>query len=266
MIMSPINRESPIPAYYQISLDLRERIRSREWETGTRIPPEAELAKEYNVSRVTMRQALAELVKDGILNRQRGSGTFVNQRPLPLVHDLSLPISLSSKLRQMGFTISSTVLEARTFSEPLDAVIQHLHIGQNDTVAYIKRLLLINGQPTAIDRAWFSEVLCPGITSQPLIEDSLSKTLVERYGLAPVRSDAWLEVIRATEKDANALKTFVDSPLMLLTSVLYLEDERPLEYSMTTWLGDRIRFSLSNRASSTAPGSGTVFGISLKQA
>lgn len=262
--MPPINRESPVPAYYQISLDLQERIRNHEWETGAQIPPEAELSKEYNVSRVTMRQALAELVKDGILTRQRGSGTFVSQRPMPLVHDLSLPISFSGKLRQMGFTISSTVLEARTFSEPLEPVIQHLRVAQDEPVAYIKRLLLINEQPTAIDRAWFSVRLCPGIADQPLIEQSLSKTLAERYRLVPVRSEAWLEVVRATEKDATALKTFVDSPLMLLTSVLYLEDGQPLEYSMTTWLGDRIRFSLSGSVSSAAPAGETLLGVSLK--
>ena len=262
--MKPINRDSPVPAYYQIALDLQERIRRHEWTTGEQIPPEEELARRYGVSRITMRQAMAELVKDGILVRQRGSGTFVSQRPMPLVHDLSLPISFSGKLRQMGFDLSSRVLQSQTFYEPLESVMQHLQIGASDPVAYLKRLMFINDQPTAIDRSWFSESLCPGIAEQPLIDNSLSKTLAERYGLMPVRSEMGLEVVRAAEKDARLLKTFIDSPLILLTTVLYLDDGKPLEYSMTTWLGDRIRFNLSSTDASSVAAD-APFAISLKQ-
>ncbi|MBK8021847.1 MAG: GntR family transcriptional regulator [Chloroflexi bacterium] len=261
--MKPINRESPVPAYYQIAVDLHDRILNNEWKTGDQIPPEEELAKHYEVSRVTMRQALAELVKDGVLVRQRGSGTFVSQRPMPLIHDLSLPTSFSGKLRRQGFALSSQVLAAETFLEPFDWVMQHLRMGSSDPVAYLKRLLLINGQPTAIDRSWFSERLCPGITEQPLIENSLSMTLAQRYGLVPVRSEIGLEVVRATEKDATLLRTFVDTPMVLLTAVLYLEDGVPLEYSMTTWLGDRVRFNLSSNPDSGATAD-APFVISLK--
>ncbi len=262
--MQPIDRESPIPAYYQIAVDVRERIQRQEWLTGAQIPPEAELAKTYGVSRVTMRQALAELVKDGLLVRQRGSGTFVSQRPLPLVHDLSLPIALSGKLRQMGFTQASKTLQAATFDKPLEQVQSNLGIGANDRVAYLKRLMLFNGQPTSIDRCWFSEQMCPGMADEPLIEESVSKTLAMRYGLIPVRSEMSLEVVRAAEKDAALLKTFDDTPMILLTTVFYLEDGRPLEYSATTWLGDRVRFSLHGNVSSPMHDGDAPLLVSLK--
>ncbi len=248
--MKPIDRDSPIPAYYQIAVDVRERIQRQEWTTGAQIPPESELAKLYGVSRVTMRQALAELVKDGILVRQRGSGTFVSQRPLPLVHDLSLPIALSGRLRQMGFNQTSKTLQATTFSKPLAQVCSYLQIGEADPVGYIKRLMFFNEQPTMIDRCWFAENLCPGMAEQPLVDDSVSKTLAQRYGLAPVRSEMSLEVVRAEDKDAALLNTFDDTPMILLTTVFYLEDNRPLEYSVTTWLGDRVRFYLRGDVSS----------------
>ena len=74
-----ISRDLPIPIYYQVTLDLRNRIQRQEWQNGDRIPSEAELAKEYGVSRVTMRQALAELVKDGLLIRHRGARYFCQE-------------------------------------------------------------------------------------------------------------------------------------------------------------------------------------------
>jgi GntR family transcriptional regulator len=243
--MKTIDRESPVPVYYQIALNLRERIHRQEWRTGDQIPPEPELAVLYGVSRVTVRQALAELVKDGLLTRQRGSGTFVNQKAMPLTHDFSMPTTFAGRLKRMGFQVSSTILQAETFHEPLPQVMDHLLLGLNTPVAYLKRMHLINGQPTAINRSWFSEVQCPGIAEQDLVENSLSRTLAERYHLVPTRANNWLEVIRATEKDAELLKTFVDTPLILLTTVSYLKDGRPLEYSMTAWLGDRIRFNFN---------------------
>jgi 5-formyltetrahydrofolate cyclo-ligase len=74
-----IDRDSPIPAYYQIMLDLRDRITRGEWRAGSKLPTEPELAAEYSVSRMTLRQAMAELVKDGLLDRHPGAGTFVTQ-------------------------------------------------------------------------------------------------------------------------------------------------------------------------------------------
>ncbi len=252
-----IDRESPVPVYYQIALNLRERIHRQEWRTGDQIPPEPELAELYGVSRVTIRQALAELVKDGLLIRQRGSGTFVNQKPMPLTHDFSMPTTFAGRLKRMGFQVSSTVLQAETFQEPLPEVMDHLMLAPKTPVAYLKRLLLINGQPTAINRSWFSEELVPGIAEQDLIENSLSTTLAERYHLLPTRSNNWLEVIRATEKDAELLRTFVDTPLILLTTVSYLKDGKPLEYSMTSWLGDHIRFNF-NMAFDVSPDTSAI--------
>lgn len=73
-----INRDLPIPAYYQITMALRQRIVQGEWRAGDKLPPEIQLSEDYNVSRMTLRQAMAELTKDGLLKRKRGSGTFVS--------------------------------------------------------------------------------------------------------------------------------------------------------------------------------------------
>ena len=244
--MSTVNRDSPVPAYFQIALDIRARIARKEWAVGERLPSETALAAAYDVSRITMRQALAEVVKDGYLHRRRGSGTFVNEHPVPLIHDLSLPHTLAGKWRRMGLDTSSKVIDAQTFPDPLPSVQESLRISASTPVAYLKRILLIGDEPTALNRSWFDHALCPGITSQSLIDNSLSRTLQERYGLVPTLANNWLEVIRCTRETAALLGNTVGMPMILLRSVSYLPDGRPLEYSSTEWLGDRIRFNFQS--------------------
>ena len=244
--MTYINRNSPIPAYYQIALHMRSRIAEKEWEVGDSIPPETELAKQYGVSRVTMRQAIAELVKDDILERKQGSGTFINFEPHPLVHDLSLPHILAGRFRKMGLKTSSKIVEAQTFSEPFPEVQTHLQITDDTSIAYLKRVLMIGNEAMAVNRSWFDHTRCPGIADQDLIDGSLSKTLRERYGHVPAYANNSVEGIRCTQETANLLGHMLDMPMILVRSVSYLEDSTPLEYSITEWLGDRIRFNFQS--------------------
>jgi len=89
-----VNRDSPIPAYYQIALDLRQRITGGEWRAGHQLPSEPELSKQYAVSRMTMRQAVAELVKEGVLVRRRGHGTFVSRGYLDITERASEELAM----------------------------------------------------------------------------------------------------------------------------------------------------------------------------
>ncbi len=101
--MSSVDRSSPLPVYFQIALDVRRRIAAGEWTAGARIAPELELVRQYAVSRVTVRQALAELVKDDLLDRHRGSGTYVREQQHPLVYDLNLTVGvMATRLREPG--------------------------------------------------------------------------------------------------------------------------------------------------------------------
>ena len=261
--MTFVDRESPIPAYYQIALDIRNRIFKQEWEVGQRISPETALAEEYGVSRVTMRQALAELVKDGILERRQGSGTYVSQDPIPLIHDLSLPHILAGRLRQRGLVTSSSIIEAQTFPDPLLQVQEALQISAITPIVYLKRILLIGNKPAALNRSWFDSALCPGITEQELIDHSLSKTLQDRYGLVPAYADNWLEVIRGSKETADLLDSVLDMPMMLLRSVSYLSNGKPLEYSITEWLGDRIRFNFQSAFAQETTSQGYDVSIGL---
>jgi GntR family transcriptional regulator len=233
-----VDRASPLPVYFQIAVDIRRRIDAGEWPTGARIASEPALSAEYGVSRVTIRQAIAELVKDDLLERQRGSGTYVRPQPRPLVHDLSLPHVYADWLREMGFRNTADVLEAGVLDDPTEDVRHEL--GDVALVAYLVRRIRLDGEPVAIYRSWFDSELVPGIESHAGIRGSLAALLAEAYELVPVRSQNRIEVVRSTREEAALLRAVVE-PLLVITSTTYLAGDRPLEHAQVSFLGDRVR-------------------------
>jgi GntR family transcriptional regulator len=245
--VSVVDRSSPLPAYFQIALDVRRRIADAEWAPGERIPPETELAQDYRVSRVTVRQALAELVKDDLLERKRGSGTYVRPQPRPLVYDLNLTLgAYASRIRNLGFGNRAEVIEAGVIEAPTAEVRNALALSRHARAAYLVRLVLINDEPTAIYRSWFDAEAVPGIERSPGLTGSLSDVLAHEYGAVPVRSEIRLEAVRSTREEASLLRASGDMPLVVITSTTYLESGRPLEHSQMMWLGDRVRFHVTS--------------------
>ena len=253
-----VDRASPLPVYFQIARDLRRRIEQGEWRTGEAIPAEPSLAREYDVSRVTVRQALADLVKDDLLERRRGSGTYVRDVPRPLVHDLALTTgALAARLRQRGFENRAEVLEVGQLVDPPDQIRHRLQLPASANAIFMVRRLVINEEPTAIYRSWFNADLVPGLDRSKRLSGSLSVELGEAYGLVPVRSENALEVVRSTREEAALLGVRSDEPLLVLTTTSYLADGRPLEHAQLGWLGDRIRFHITATSEGLARGDGS---------
>jgi DNA-binding GntR family transcriptional regulator len=221
-----VDRESPIPAYYQIGLDLRRRIDNGEWRSGDRLPSEIDLANEYEVSRMTMRQAIAELVKEGFISRQRGSGTFVNQTTTRVIPHLSFPISFTHRIKELGFTPSARTLKAQVITAPSPEIAQRLKVNPIESIAYYKRVLMVNEQPMALNRSFIPYRLCPGLVDNDLIDQSISTTLERLYNLTPIRAEHWLEAVLVSD-DAILLEINPGNPLLLLTTISYLENDIP---------------------------------------
>ena len=252
MIENVIDRELPVPAYYQIEMDLKERIARGEWTVDQQLPSEAKLAEYYAVSRITLRQALAELEKDGIIRKKRGKGAFICENPVPFVHSLNYALVSADKLGNKPYNITAETLTMRIFSVPNDEIRSQLQLTSQDSVLYFKRLFYLDGNPIAVGRSWLKSTLVPNLENVGLINNQLSTTLKERYGIVVNRIDDCLEVVRPTQSECHLLGISYDCPLMLVRGISYTADETPVEYSNTLWLGDRVRFNL--QLSSTEDG------------
>ena len=237
--------------YYQIAIDIKKRISAKEWITSERIPSETELSEYYGVSRITLRQALAELEKDGVIIKIRGKGVYISENPIPHIYDLSYPISLSTSLREKGIQFSSDVLELIEFPDPLEDVCEKLRLRPDEPVVYIKRLFIADKRPICVSESWIPAHLVPNLAMEGLIDGMISKTFAERYHLDYESIEDCFEVLRPTKNLVELLKITYDTPILLLTGISYTEDKNPLEYSQTSWSADsvRFRFNISRKKS-----------------
>lgn len=232
--MYQISRNASVSIYYQVMTDIKNRIISEEWITGDRIPTEMELSEYYGISRTTLRQALAELEKDGILVK-KGKGLFVNDRKSPFLIRLDY-YSLNYKN-----IFTSVVIDQLKTKCPSDYIARALGIKPDDEVVYISRLYSKDGTPIALSKAYIPADLVPGLENKALFQNSLSKTLRKLYNIEPRHVSDRIQAVRASLSECQLLSSSPDTPLMLIEGRTYIR-ERALEYSRTVWIGDAMQF------------------------
>lgn len=240
-----IDRNSPVPAYYQIQLDLSDRIQRGEWTDRKQLPSESVLAEQYAVSRITIRQALSELEKDGIIKKSRGCGTKICEKPAPFVHKMDFFSIVSTHEGNDGKQVSYQLLNIRRFDAPTEDVIEHLQISPNTPVVYIKRLFVFDGKPLAVGRSWLSLERFPRLDEEGLSADGLTATLRSRYGIIIRRFNDAIEAVRPGPDERNLLDISYDCPLLMVRGLSFDQHGIPAEYSTTYWLGDKVRFTVS---------------------
>jgi GntR family transcriptional regulator len=186
-----VSKGSPVPLYHQVESDVRQRIEAEQWEPGAQIPTETELCSLYGASRMTIRQAIGNLVADGLLIRERGRGTFVREPRLT-----SGPRGLTSfteETAQLGLKAGSRVL--RVAVEPCpEPVARRLGLDEGNEVVVIARVRLGDGSPIGIQTAHLPAARFPGLEQLDLADRSLYATLVERYGVVLVEAEETFEV------------------------------------------------------------------------
>lgn len=241
-----VERRSPLPAWAQIQRDLR-RVINKQFPAGQQLPTERELSEIYGVSRITVRQALAELAGDGFVERRQGAGTFVSDRPTYVQHELGLTDHWRDRFSAKGHDTTSTHLrDAHVEEEPLE--LRRLIEGQEgaDEKIHLKRLHRVDGQIIGLTDSWVVQQLAPDLDRRSLIDGSLSRTLERVYGLHSAETGHFLEVGSADAQDAKTLEATLDAPLLVIWSVSRLVDRRLLETTRTAWLGSRVRIHYVN--------------------
>lgn len=232
------------PAHTQIVAALTAAVASGELAAGTRLPPERTLAGILGVSRMTVRQALGTLERDGIVRRVvgRAGGTFV-QEPKVERHPARIA-GLSAELRRQGLAAAARVVSAGVRpARPRSAAALGLPAGAPALV--IARVRLASGTPLASERSTLPARLFPGLERLPL-DGSLYDLMGERYGRRPVRARERLETVAARPVDAEELGVAVGAPLLLVERVAYAADGTPVEFARDRFRGDRTRIVIES--------------------
>jgi GntR family transcriptional regulator len=237
-----INRQIPLPYYYQLEEILREQMESGKWWVDQRIPSEAELCEAFRVSRTVVRQALNDLVSKGMLYRQKGKGTFVAKPKIDenLIQNLT---GFYDDMVARGLHPVTQVLTQKT--SPANKKVAHkLTISEGALVIEVERLRFINDQPIVLVTTYLPYELCPELLREDLTSQSLYHVLEDKFRLRIARGRRTIEAVAANEREARLLQVKRNAPLVLLDSVSYLEDGRPIEYFHALHRGDRARFEV----------------------
>ncbi len=228
------------PLHVAITNHLRVAIESGRLAPGTRLPPERDLATSLGVSRMTVRQALGELEREGLLRRVvgRAGGTFVNE-PQAAFETPAFPGVSTLMRRESGANgVDAAAAEIAPAGRRAAAVLGLL---RTDPVVVIRRLRLARGKPLAVERASLPAALFPGIEGMDFA-GSLYDVMEQHFGLRPARVVETLELTEARPADVRALGVRKNAPLLLVERIAYAADGTPVEFARDRYRPDRARF------------------------
>ena len=229
--------EGAEPKHQQLRRILLDQITTR-LAPGAAIPSERQLIAEYGVSRITVREALGQLVNEGHLERVRGKGTFVANRPMQSTLHLA---SFTEEMRAMGHVPTTVVLVREQKVPPKDTAAA-LRLGEDDTAFHVKRLRMADGAPVSIDDAWLVADAFPGLLDHDL-SGSVYSIIATEYGTPIDRAQQTVAANPAADDVATLLGTRTGAPLLEFDRVSYTGD-RPVEHTRSWYRSDRYRVQM----------------------
>lgn len=258
----PIRKGGPIPLYYQLAELIRDRIRRGDLAPGDRLPPERELADTVGISRMTARQAVAFLVREGTLVVRHGVGTFVAEPKL--TYDALHLLGFTEETTRHGEIVSSRVLaQSRGPASAPAAAALRLEPGA-ETVTLV-RLRSAGDRPLLLETGVLPAARCPGLEREDLERHSLYALLELRYGLRPRRARQTIEATLATAEEGDLLGVPTGAPMLLLEGVTSDDDDRPIERFKAIYRGDRLKLELESRREEIAGFNVGLAGVGTSQ-
>ena len=239
--MQVLDERSPVPLYYQLQEIIRTRIDNGEWGPGQQLPPEADLCKEFNLSRGTVRQALSDLVREGMLHRRRGKGSFVAAPKIQ--QDIRSLIGFSDYVKNvLGADLGSRLISVKVMPAT-SSVARALEVREGSDIVEIRKVKLVDDQPFFIAAAFLPRDASPGLENDNHSNGSLIQMLREKYGFRVAKVKGWFEPVLVTEYEASLLDVEQDSPAMLYQRIRFDENDKPLMLSKNVIRGDMCRIT-----------------------
>src|SRR3954465_339899 len=229
-----IDPASSVPKHLQLK-DLLAGMLADGMQPGTPIPSERDLAEQYGLSRMTVRQAINALVADGRLERRLGRGTFVAQPKMDVQIRL---VGFTEDMRRRGMPASSRTLSFERIHAS-SALAAHLEVESGEPVVRLVRLRYADGIPMAIERTHLPERLVPGLVEAGAPE-SLYRRLADEYGIVLTWGEQSIEAATTTVEDAPLLGIRPDGVVLVMARRSFAEDVQ-VEYATSAYRADRYQ-------------------------
>ena len=239
-----IQDDIPVPKYYRLKESIRDMIEQQQLGEGQLIPSERELCERYEISRMTARQAVKELVNEGILYREQGRGTFVAGEKIR--HETARLTSFTQDMRDRGMAASSTTLESGVYNAA-PVVARMLKIEPGEKVVRIQRIRNADGQPMALETSHLCHKAAKKVLDSDLDQISLYDEL-RKLGINIVGAEQRYEATLVRAEEAKHLGVPPESPALLVERVTSDDTGKPFEYVKSLYRGDRYHVATTLRS------------------
>lgn len=232
-----LRQDTPTPLWLQLKHALRDHI-TFHLTPGARIPSEAELCRQYGLSRMTVRQAITALVNEGLVGRQQGRGSFV------MPTRLAIPPSVGAHFLDDGFEAISD-LAVQVVDLALEApprwICERLGISEEERAHKLRMTLSRSDEVLASRTIYIPEHVAPSLQEIELT-DPVHRILEEKFNLLPATAEETMRLIHADQLRAEILRIATGKPLILLERVVFLSSGEPVEYARTYYRAEHYRF------------------------
>lgn len=234
-----IDKNVPIPLYYQLKQILLAKIKNNEYKENEAIPTELELSIIFDISRPTIRQAIKELENEGYLYRRKGKGTFVSKTKI-FQEFTKIISSFDNEIMKKGMIPKTKVLQQIIENASIE-ICNSLQIPENSKIIKLKRLRFANEEPIVVVDTYIPYSSFTDFINIDYNTNSLYETF-EKKGIHIKRVKRIFEAIKASTKVAEMLNIEKGNPVHQFETIAYIENDIPVEYSLSSYRGDMNKF------------------------
>jgi GntR family transcriptional regulator len=234
-----------IPLYVQMEQILKSKIITGELLPGEQIPTEKELAETYRVSSITARQAVLNLVQEGLLLRKQGKGTYVQDGTTNVKNIMTLGVrgDISDVVPEGLSSQKVSVLDIGRASSP-KKVASTLKLSEGEEVFRIRRTRSDNGVTLSYIKNYLPVDIGGRIDKEDLLSHPMLHVLRNKLGLPVKKGVQYITAVTADYEIASALSVSISSPILYLETIIFLEGEKPVDFVQTFYRSDQFKYTL----------------------
>lgn len=241
MNIHQLDKNSHVPLYVQLVKQLMDNIQNGDLKPGDRLPSERELAEALDISRITARQAITELLDNGLLYREQGRGTYIAFSKRRSIQGFT---SFTEDMLSRGLTPSTRVLNLEVIT--LEKLQNELKLQPGEKVIQIYRLRLADGAPVALQTSLIPYRICPGLEKEDL-SGSLFKILKDKYFIHPSWIEAEVNALPADADEAELLDLKPKEPVLVVNAQTFTDSFDIVESVKTIYRGKSMGLYLGRQ-------------------
>ena len=237
-------KNNDIPLYYQLENKIREKIKQGEYRRGEKIPSERKLSKIYEVSRMTARKALENLVDEGVLEKRERQGTFVSE----IDSDIPSLVGIKESIKARGEEPSNKIITKKLIN-PKDEIKKELSLIEDEQVILIERINFADEIPLGFEQSYIPYPICPQLLEEEVTNESIYQILREN-GYTPTKAKDKMKAILGEQRIIELLDIESDQPVLKNIRTTFSK-ERAIVFSYNYYRGteftlERTPFNLRN--------------------